>query len=244
MRRAFIALLMLVGLAPALSAQDLQSILQTHAEEVVKPSRSSVGVVLDDLVASGLPQVLPFLEGWQDRRLWQRDADGLFFLGEEDDDILTFTDIDSGDVAEASADDFSQLRPNGGVRRVIATALVQFQLTDPDLDRRTTAVESIARRPEASQLGPLVASIDDEPDAALKARKEQLANFLSAQFAEDAAARIAAINNMATDTSVENRGVLNRILSADVAFAESLPEDQNVARTLVCLLYTSDAADD
>ena len=232
MRRAFLALLLLLGTAPAVIAQDLQSILQTHADEVAKPSRSSVGVVLDDLVASGLPQVLPMLEGWEDRRLWQRDADGQFFLGEEDGDLLTVSDIDSTETSEVSADDFTQLRPNGGVRRVIATALVQFQLTDPDLERRTTAVESIARRPDASQLAPLTASIADETDAALKARKIQLANFLSARFADDPADRIAAIESLSTDTSVENRAILNRILATTATLAPELPTDQNVAGVL------------
>ena len=232
MRRAFLVLLLLLGTAPAVVAQDLQSILQTHADEVVKPSRSSVGVVLDDLVASGLPQVLPMLEGWEDRRLWQRDADGQFFLGEENGDLLAVSDIDSAETSEVSADDFTQLRPNGGVRRVIATALVQFQLTDPDLERRTTAVESIARRPDASQLAPLTASIADETDTTLKARKIQLANFLSARFADDPADRIAAIESLSTDTSVENRAILNRILATSATLAPELPTDQNVAGVL------------
>ncbi len=233
MRRVFILVATLLGLASASAAQDLQSILQTHADEVAKPSRSSVGVVLDDLVASGLPQVLPFLEGWQDRQLWQRDVDGVFFLA-DDGDPFTITDVDTGDETEASEDDFSQLRPNGGVRRVIATALVQFQLTDPDLRRRVTAVESIARRPDASQLEPLLASIEDEPNPNLKARKTQLANFLTASFADAPEDRIAAIESLSEDTSVEARAVLNQILDTDAAFVEDEepPEDANVARII------------
>lgn len=86
MRRLFLSLAWLMALASSAFAQDVQSILQTHAEEVAKPSRNSVGVVMDDLVASGLPQVSGFLEQWAERNIWQNDETGLFFIGIEDGD--------------------------------------------------------------------------------------------------------------------------------------------------------------
>jgi len=227
MRHTILALMMLLGTALAASAQTLQSILQTHGEEIASPSRNSVSVALDDLVASGLPQTTDFLEQWAEKNVWQR-GDGIFFIGVEADDSLTLTDIDTGVQSTAPVDDFTQLKPNGGVRRVIGTALVQFQLIDPELTRRETAVASIARRPEAAQLAPLLASIDGEVDATLKARKIQLANFLSARFAENPADRIAAINSLATDTSVEARAVLNQILTKTGGVAATAP-DGNIA---------------
>ena len=227
MRRALFALILLIGGAVAAQAQDLQTLLQTHAEEIAKPSRNSVGVVLDDLMASGLSQVPPFLERWAEKEVWQS-ADGRFVFGLEDSDGLALTDIDDGTPSSGAIDDFTQLKPNGGVRRLIGTALVQFQLIDPDIDRRTSALESIARRGEASQLAPLLASIPDEVDPTLLARKTQLANFLSARFADAPEDRLAAINNLAGDTSVEARAVLNQILSAKDGVAIAEP-DGNVA---------------
>lgn len=227
MRRALFALILLIGGAVAAQAQDLQTLLQTHAEEIAKPSRNSVGVVLDDLMASGLSQVPPFLERWAEKEVWQS-ADGRFVFGLEDGDGLALTDIDDGTPSSGAIDDFTQLKPNGGVRRLIGTALVQFQLIDPDIDRRTSALESIARRGEASQLAPLLASIPDEVDPTLLARKTQLANFLSARFADAPEDRLAAINNLAGDTSVEARAVLNQILSAKDGVAIAEP-DGNVA---------------
>ncbi len=233
MYRLFVLFALFIGLTPAAQAQDLQTILQTHAEEVASPGRRTVGVVLDDLVASGLPQVTPFLEEWQDKSVWQRDADGLFFIADEDGDTLALTDINTGDESVADKAGFTQLKPNGGVRRVIGTALVQFQLSDPDLSRRLSAVESIARRPDASQLEPLLTSIESEENNALRARKIQLANFLSARFADAPEDRIAAIESLATDTSVEARAVLNQILSTSAGLAEDIPEDINLARLLI-----------
>ncbi len=154
MFRHLLMLLCWVGIVGTAQAQDLQPVLQAHADEIAKPSRSSVSVALDDLVASGAPQVSAFLERWQDKGVWQRDADGVFFFGTETGDTLTLRDIDSDAESTAPANGFSQLKPNGGVRRLIGTALVQFQLTDPDLARRQSAVDSIARRSEADQLAP------------------------------------------------------------------------------------------
>ncbi|WP_299622598.1 urea ABC transporter permease subunit UrtB [uncultured Tateyamaria sp.] len=230
MRYLVLALAVWLGTFVSAQAQTVQDILQVHADEIAKPSRRSVSVALDDLVASGLPQVPVFLEQWSARNVWQRD-DGQFFIGDADGDDLALTDIDTGAASFALKSEFTQIRPNGGVRRVIGTALVQFQLSDPDLGRRETAVASIARRPEAAQLAPLLASIEGEPDAALKARKVQLANFLSARFADDPADRIAAINSLSSDTSVEARSVLNQILTTEPGVSASEPEG-NIARVL------------
>ncbi|MFT4700769.1 MAG: urea transport system permease protein [bacterium] len=222
MRRLMIACVLLISSAVTASAQDLQSLLQTHADEIAKPSRNSVGVVMDDLVASGLPQVTVFLEQWSDKNIWQRD-DGIFVFGIADGDTLTWTSIDDNNAGTATTDTHKQLKPNGGVRRLIGTALVQFQLSDPDLTRRETAVASIARRPDASQLAPLLASIAGEVDPDLKARKAQLANFMSARFADDDVDRITAINSLSQDTSVEARAVLNQILTTQTGVALEVP---------------------
>ncbi|WP_298976831.1 urea ABC transporter permease subunit UrtB [uncultured Roseobacter sp.] len=230
MRRILIAIALCCGSAFSGHAQELQQILQVHADEVAKPSRRSVSVVLEDLVASGLPQVPVFLEKWSAKNVWQRE-DGVFFIATADGDDLKLQDIDTGGETSAPKSTFKQLKPNGGVRRVIGTALVQFQLSDPDLTRREAAVISIARRPDAAQLAPLVASIEDEPDPALKARKTQLANFLTARFGETPQDRIAAIESLSTDTSVEARSVLNQILTVKSGVSASEPEG-NLARIL------------
>lgn len=230
MRSALFSLILMVCGVPAVTAQTLQPILQTYAGEIAKPSRKSVGETIDAIAASGLPQVTVFLEQWSEKNIWQRN-DGIFFVADAAGDSLTITDVDTEATTTAAKFDFKQLKPNGGVRRLIGTALVQFQLMDPDLSRRQTAVASIARRPEAAQLAPLLASIDGEVDANLKARKTQLANLLSASFAKNTEDRIAAINSLSTDTSVEARAVLNQILTTTTGVALAAPEG-NIAATL------------
>jgi urea transport system permease protein len=222
----------LTVLSPA-EAQEasLQDILQTHQEEIAKPSRRSVGTVLDDLVATGHPDLAAFLEKWQAREVWMRDADGLFFFVEEGDDTITLIDISSRESAgTVPKDEMTELRPNGGVRRVIGSALVQFQLSDPDIGRRTAAVDAIARAMSADQLPALLNAIENEPDPALKARKSRLANMLAASFAETEEERIAAIAGLGSDLSVDVRAVLNQMLSTKEGVAAVVPEDVNIAQ--------------
>ena len=234
-------MLRLISLALALwltvpvtaAAQPLQAILQTHQDEVLQPGRRTVSVVMDDLVASGLPQALPFLEAWRDREIVQRGSDGLFFRAASIGGTLTLLDLDTGNaIEEFDADDLTEARPNGGVRRAIGDALVQFQLSDPDITKRQTAVEAIARSMDSSQLAPLAASIASEPDPVLKETKTRLAGMLGALFADTAAARIAAIEALSGDLSVDVRAVLNTVLATDPQVAVTASEDANVARIL------------
>ena len=229
MRSVLFALTLLIGGASAAFAQNLQPILQTYTTEISKPSRGTVSEALDAIAASDLPQVTTFLEQWSDKNVWLR-SDGVFFIGEVSGGLLALIDIDTQARLSGAKDEFTQLKPNGGVRRLIGTALVQFQLIDPNLTRRESAVASIARRPEAAQLAPLLASIDPEVDPVLKARKYQLANFLTARFADNPNDRIAAITSLSTDISVEARAVLNQILTTTTDVAATLP-DGNIAAT-------------
>ncbi|MFO8126435.1 urea ABC transporter permease subunit UrtB [Yoonia sp.] len=228
------ALVLGLSMPVAAVAQSLQNILQTHQEEVLKPGRRTVGVVVDDLVASGLPQALPFLEAWRDREIVQRDTDGLFFRVIEDGDILILNDLDTGE-ARGAADKVSLTasRPNGGVRRAIGDALVQFQLSDPDITKRQAAVEAIERSMDATQLGPLAASVEGEPDPALKEIKTRLAGMLGALFADKQEARLAAIAALSGDLSVDVRAVLNTILASAPAVAPTVPDDVNIAQLLI-----------
>ncbi|MEL6239837.1 MAG: urea ABC transporter permease subunit UrtB [Pseudomonadota bacterium] len=229
MMRLLLAL-MFLWMPMATSAQSLQDILAVHADEVAKPSRRSVGILLDDLVASGLPQVPQFLEAWQAKNAWKRNEDGAVFLGSAADGGIALTDIDSGaDVGIAAKSELKQLKPNGGVRKEIGKALVQFQLSDPDIERRKTAVEAIARAMSADQLAPLAESVASEEDESLRERKMRLVAMLTALHADDSAGRMEAIQSLAGRQDVETRAVLNRLLVTETGVGTSLP-DRNIAR--------------
>jgi urea transport system permease protein len=237
MLRALLTALTLLCLplsAPAQDSDALQSLLQEHGAEIAKPSRTTVGPVLEALAASGLPAVPDFLTLWQDKGVWQRSADGQFFAIRETGETVSLLSLSSGETVAEEVDPatLEQIKPNGGVRRAIGETLVQFQLSDPDISRRAAALDAIARNLDPAQIAPLQASIAGEPDAALKRRKTRLANYLTARFGATPEARIAAIDSLSDDLSVEGRAVLSQILATKTQVARSLPEAANLARAL------------
>jgi len=236
--RRVIAILLAISafFAGAATAQDasLQDILQEHAEQISDPSRRTVGETFDTLVATGHPDLPEFLTRWQSREAYRRDADGLFvYVEDEDADPLVLLDISTGEfVGTAGSREVTQLRPNGGVRRVIAGALVQFQLGAPETAIRLEALEAIADDPDESHLPLIQARLEVEEDPAPIARLEVVLPGLIIAFAEDDAERVAAIETLAGNVSLDARATLNRLLSTRRGVAEALPDDANIAATL------------
>jgi urea transport system permease protein len=215
-------------------ASDLQTLLQDNAELVADASRRTVQQVLDILVASELPEVPEFLTTWQARELYQRDSDGLFVYVEDPDaDPLTLLDITTGEVVgTAGSREVTQLRPNRGVQTVIGATLVQFQLASDDPALRLAALEAIANDPEEEHLALIEALIERESDAEVLARAELLLPALVIAFSDEDAPRVEAIRSLAGNVSLAARATLNPLLVTRVAFAETLPEDANIARAL------------
>ena len=222
--------LVTLPLAGSASAQTLQDVLQEHREDIERASRRTVEPVLAAIIATDLPGVQQVLERWEARDLWQDDETGLFHFVEVDGDVYRLIDISSGEVvAEKTKGDVSQLRPNSGVRGVIAAALVQFQLMDPDPERRLAALAALQRDANESHLAPLRASIDEEEDPAIKARKIELERLLTARYGTDTALRVEAIGDLSTSISLETRAALNPLLATRPMLVGSVPEGANVA---------------
>ncbi|MBC7133058.1 MAG: urea ABC transporter permease subunit UrtB [Roseovarius sp.] len=211
----------------------LQPLLQEHQAELARPSRSTIGPVIAALLASDHPGITDFLRKWEAREVYLRPEDGLFFYAEKTGSRLRLIDIDSGAaVAEPGSREIEQIRPNAGVRREVAAALVPFELNAADPARRAAALDAIARSAEASQIAPLRESIGTETDPALKIRKERLLTLLTAQFAPTRSERLDAIAGLAGDISIEARGVLNQLTATRDGVAAALPAGANIARVL------------
>ncbi|MBV7378184.1 urea ABC transporter permease subunit UrtB [Maritimibacter sp. DP4N28-5] len=213
----------------------MQQVLQENAELIVESSRRTIGPAIDAVANSELEAASFVLETWAAREMYQRTSDGLFFAAEETgDDIFTLTDFDSGDVVgESPDDDLEQIKPNSGIRGLIGTALVSFQLNDPDPEKREDAISSLERRANADLLAPLRASIEPETDPALRARKIRTERLLTIAYDPDEAARIAAIEEMSGDLGVDVRATLNPLVATTIrAYPDGVPDDVNVAYTL------------
>lgn len=233
MLRLMLVCLCLIFAAPVVHGQSLQSLLQDNADAVANPSRSTVDAVVRALAEAPVEGSPRFLEDWRDKAIWVRLSDGIFFSAAEDGDGLVLTNLDTGVQTTVADDDgFDQIRPNAGVRRVINAALVQFQLSDADVTRRIAALDAISRDPAADQLVPLRQSIPGEPDASILARKVQLERQLTARFGDSMQERVAAINFLSGDLSVEVRGVISQILTTQQFVGISIPAGTNVAQIL------------
>lgn len=211
----------------------MQSLLQEHSAVILKSSRKTIAPAIAAIADSELPQAQAVLQAWQAKALWMRKSDGLFIRGEKlESKNYRLFDFDSGAViGEFPKSDLKQIKPNSGIRAMIATALVQFQLSDPDPARRHEALLAIERAPAAALLAPLRASIENEPDAALKARKTRISQLLTIAHDTDETRRVATIQAMSGDLGLDVRATLNPLISTQLrAFAGDIPAGLNVAR--------------
>jgi urea transport system permease protein len=214
------------------AAQEAARIVEENRAQVEKPSRQTIGPVIDALASSGDAMADDILAAWADKRLVIRKADGAMFLAQPEGDGFALTNLDGTPAGTAAKGDLTELKPNAGVRGLIATALVQFTLSDPDPAVRAEAVATIARDPTADALEPLRASLATEADPALKAQKERLERFLTLRFDPDPAARVAAIESLGSDTSLDVRAALNPLVATTRVAVAGEPAG-NVARTLL-----------
>ncbi|MEM7632480.1 MAG: urea ABC transporter permease subunit UrtB, partial [Pseudomonadota bacterium] len=239
-----------VALMPlSVGAQQLdapiQQLLQTHGEIISKSSRRTIGPAIDALAASGLPEAQVVLQRWQDKEMWFDKETLTFVFAEEIENrqVRLFDVADQSELGTAEKKAYKQLKPNSGIRGMIAAALVQFQLSDPDAGVRTTALDAIERDAEASHLTALRAAIDDESDIQIKARKARLERLLTIRFDADDAARIAAIEGFAGDLGVDVRAALNPLVATRIDFADTAPEGAKVIRPGTDALSTAAAYD-
>lgn len=240
MKSMLFAVLAALFLSPAAYAQTeatptdpVQAVLQSHRAQIEESSRRTIGPAIDAIANSGLPQMQAVLEAWQAKDMWQRSSDGWFFAAtKEANDTYALTNFADGTVVGSYPKaELSQIKPNSGIRAMIATALVQFQLSDPDTTRRSDALDSISRDPEAALLAPLRASIATETDPDLLARKIQIERLMTMAYDKDSDARVSAIQAMAGDLGVDFRATLNPILATSiVVLGTGETPDGNIAR--------------
>jgi len=217
---------------PLVARADLPAMLAATGDQIADPKRQTIGPVIAELVATGDPAIVRLLTAWEARNLGRRKADGVFFILSETPEGWALTDPLTGNAAgTAPKSDITQLRPNAGVRGLISAALVQFQLSDPDPATRAAALASMARDPDASQLDPLRAALDDA-DPGLTTQKARLERLLTMRFDPDSAARVAAIDGFGADLGLDLRASLNPLLATTRVAAKDPPAGVNIAAEL------------
>lgn len=231
---AALALAMTSSLARAQEA-PIQAILQAQSALIMENSRRTIAPAIAAVSGSGLPQAQDVLQAWQGKKLWQRTTDGLFFRAEKADGATyNLYDFDTRDASgSAPVSDLEQIKPNSGIRALIGSALVQFQLQDADPKRRLAALTSVQRNPSADVLEPLRGSIAAENDPMIRAMKVRAERLLTIAYDADEAERIKAISEMSGDLGVDVRATLNPLLvTRRAVFVGAPPATLNIAEIL------------
>ncbi|MBK4214578.1 urea ABC transporter permease subunit UrtB [Paracoccus caeni] len=225
--RLFPALLLALSLLalPQISAANpaLEAVIADNLDQIEKPSRRTVEPLIAEIAATG-PEGLALLSAWASRNLGMTD-DGRLLIVDGD----SATDAATG--AAVTGADPKMLRPNSGVRGVIEGALVAGEISSPDPARRAAALSSIARDGTSAHLDALRAAPAEE-DPALAARRDRVEKLLTIRFDTDTAARVAAIEEMAGDVSLDFRAALNPLLATSRIAATEEPANANIAREL------------
>jgi len=244
MRSLFLALATSLALALPAAAQDaappvpvaaaqtgLAAVIAQNAAAIAKPSRQTIAPVIAALgqAGAGAPD---FLQAWADKQLGARKSDGAILrVTKSADGYALFDPATGADLGRAAKSEIAEIKPNAGVRGLIASALIQFQLSDPDPAKRLAALTALARDGAAEHLAPLAASIERETVPAIKAQKERLLGLLTIRFGTTPAARVAAIEAFGADLGLDFRAALNPILATSRKVFDTAPEG-NVAAQL------------
>ena len=215
--------------------KTIQDILQENRKLIIKSSRKTIEPAIEAIVTSGLPQAKKVLQTWQNKDLWLRKEDGLFFQAKKiDNKTYELIDLENNKVIDQDRkSNLKQIKPNSGIRALIANALVRFQLSDPDPNERITALKAIERAPSNEALIPLRTSIDGEPNLNIKEMKVLLERLLTISFDETENQRLEAINDVSGNLDIKVRATLNRLLTSKIEiFSGEVPTDLNVAKTI------------
>lgn len=233
---AFIGLIALSSIASAQTkGEQFRQVIEQDFKLIQRSSVKTTKPVLKKIQNTEFEGASIFLQKWQDKELWFRISDKQFFYVKTDDKkAYELFDVVTGDlIASVAKKEIKQVKPNSGVRGLLAASLVQFQLVDPDIDVRRTSLESLKRNPKPEHLEALRGAIEKETNIELGEQLKRLERLLTVQFDKDETTRVSAINAFDGDLNLDVRARLNPMLNAKVRVAQTVPEGENISRIII-----------
>lgn len=212
----------------------LSAVVEKNAPNIIKGSVKTAPPVIKELSDIGDASAMRFLSLWQEKSLWYRRSDKQIFAAQEaNDGSYNLQDINTLAVIEnLPKKQIKQIKPNSGLRALIADSLVAFRLLSDDKSVREEAVANLARSGKARHLQPLRAALNVEQDHALKQEMQRLERFLTIQFGANSEERVRAIESITNSLSVDTRANLNRIVATQIKLKSELPGTANIARVI------------
>ena len=235
MKRFFIFVgVMLFASASVASDKDLKEFIWTNKASFHKSSSKTISPVIDSLLELNSGGTEKFLLRWLNKELWFRKSDGLVVTAKklEKKSYKIFDVIDEQLIEVIDKKKIKQIKPNSGVRAIISSALVQFQLLNADPSIRSKTLDSIARKPEERFRVPLRKAIEIENNLKIKNRMIRLEKLLTVRFEKNISQRVEVIRSLKNDLGIDVRGVLNQIIRTALKAEKVIPDNINISQIL------------
>ena len=226
--------LLLFASASVASEKDLKEFIWTNKVNFHKSSSKTISPVIESLLELKSVGTEKFLSRWLKKELWFRKSDGLVVIAKklEKKSYQIFDVVDEQLIEVIDKKKIKQIKPNSGVRAIISSALVQFQLLNADPIIRSKTLDSIARKPDEKFRMPLRKAIELENNLTIKNRMIRLEKLLTVRFEKNILQRVEVIRSFKNDLGIDVRGVLNQIIRTELKAKRSIPENINIARIL------------
>ena len=229
----FVGLLLFASGSVA-SEKDLKEFIWINKVNFHKSSSKTISPVIESLLELKSVGTEKFLSRWLKKELWFRKSDGLVVIAKklEKKSYQIFDVVDEQLIEVIDKKKLKQIKPNSGVRAIISSALVQFQLLNADPIIRSKTLDSIARKPDEKFRMPLRKAIEIENNLTIKNRMIRLEKLLTVRFEKNILQRVEVIRSFKNDLGIDVRGVLNQIIRTELKAKRSIPENINIARIL------------
>ena len=214
MKYLLVILFSLLSFNSAFSEENFDNFLFKNSKLVINSSSKTVGTFLEKINVYDQNTVSRFLNLWKNKKLFYiKETKKIVLISKFDNKTYYAIDIFSNaKIGKKKKKDFKKIKPNSGVRAKIATALVNFQIFSNDKNKRINSINALEKKILPEHLKLLRKAFLLEEDDRLKIKIKKLLQFAILQHGTDDKEKIKVLNELKTNTSIEVRAVLSKLL--------------------------------
>ena len=214
MKYLLIILFSLLSFNSAFSEENFDNFLFKNSKLIINSSSKTVGTFLEKINVYDQNTVSRFLNLWKNKKLFYiKETKKIVLISKFDNKTYYAIDIFSNaKIGKKKKKDFKKIKPNSGVRAKIATALVNFQIFSNDKNKRINSINALEKKILPEHLKLLRKAVLLEEDDRLKIKIKKLLQFAILQHGTDDKEKIKVLNELKTNTSIEVRAVLSKLL--------------------------------
>jgi urea transport system permease protein len=208
-----LALLALLGVLPALAADDDQ--VHATLTQLRDADFDGKSELIEKLVTLNHPRIATILKALSDSRLYYQEEGDRVVIGLSDGDVIAIEDAVSGAVlGQIGKRDLDRITANNRLRSLIQNRLAGLGLASADPQQRKAAVEAFLRNPDPERAAPLRERLVVETDAGIKGQLA-LGLALADLASDDPTVRAKAATALGGQMQTEIRGPLARMAAED-----------------------------